>query len=345
MSPTVAFVSFRLGLTDGVSVVAERWMRIVADYGCRVVTVAGEGPVDITVPGLAIAADRPPSATELERAFAGVDLVIVENALSLPMNLAASRALAAALHGRPALLHHHDMAWQRPRYAHITDMPPTDPLWRHVCINSTTQRELAERGIEATIIANGFDVDEPPGDRLVTRQILSVSDTEWLFMHPVRAIERKNVPAAIAICEELGATYWLLGAAEDGYAATLDALLTAATCRVIQGKPADLPMRDAYAAADAVLFPSTWEGFGNPPIEAAIHRRPAVVGHYTVAEELRGMGFGFFEPDDPDALAAFVRDPDPTLLDHNAALARRHFALEKSADSLRRLLDQAGWWR
>ena len=66
---TVAFLSFRLGGPDGVSVVAETWRQVFEDLGFRTRTVAGEGPVDRIVPGLAIDATTPPAADELERAL------------------------------------------------------------------------------------------------------------------------------------------------------------------------------------------------------------------------------------------------------------------------------------
>jgi hypothetical protein len=86
----------------------------------------------------------------LHAALADVDLVVVENLLSIPLNLPASRALAEVLRGRPAILHHHDPSWQRERFVHITELPPRDKAWRHVTINKLTQRQMAERGIEAT---------------------------------------------------------------------------------------------------------------------------------------------------------------------------------------------------
>ncbi len=45
---TCAIVSFRLGLTDGVSIVADSWAEALDRLGFDVVTVAGEGPVDRT---------------------------------------------------------------------------------------------------------------------------------------------------------------------------------------------------------------------------------------------------------------------------------------------------------
>src|SRR5262249_13144438 len=147
------------------SIVAATWSRALTDLGFDVRTVAGDGPVDVTVPGLAIEATRPPTEAEVRDALAGADLVVVENLLSIPLNLGASRVVAAVLAGRPALLHHHDPSWQRERFAHIPELPPRDDAWRHVTINDLTRRQMRERGIEATTIYNAFDVHEPIGDR------------------------------------------------------------------------------------------------------------------------------------------------------------------------------------
>ena len=324
------------------SVVAASWARALRDLGWDTVTVAGDGPVDHTVVGLELGASAPPDDELVGKALAGSDLTVVENLCTIPLNLPASRAVARALQGRPAILHHHDPAWQREQLAHIAELPPDDPAWRHVAINRLTERQLGERGIAAVTIYNAFDVDQPPGNREATRAALGVAEGERLLLHPVRAIPRKDVPAAVRLAERLGATYWLAGPAEDGYGDELERVLAKARCRVLRcGVPGS--MADAYAACDAVAFPSTWEGFGNPPIEAAIHRRPVAVGPYPVADELRALGFEWFDPADPATLEAFLAAPDPALHDRNAAVARAHFGLDRLRDDLVRLLSEAGW--
>ena len=104
-------------------------------------------------------------------------------------------------------------------------------------------------------------------------------------------------------------------------------------------------MADAYAACDAVLFPSHWEGFGNPPIEAAFHRRPAAVGAYPVSTELLELGFRWLPGDDGAPLAAALADPSSVAddLEHNWTIAGRHFAHDAMRDRLGALLTEMGF--
>ena len=120
------------------AVEAAKWRGALTGLGFDTYTVAGHGAVDHLLPGLAIGAAEPPTTGELAGALARADLVVVENLCSLPLNPGAAAAVAASLAGRPAVLHHHDLPWQRPAYVHHPP-PPTDPRWRHVTINRLSQ--------------------------------------------------------------------------------------------------------------------------------------------------------------------------------------------------------------
>lgn len=354
MSPVVAFLSFRFGPTDGVSVVARTWMRSLRRLGFEVITISGEQGSDVVVDGLGLSPtgrDVEAIADDLDSALHDTDLVIVENLLTIPMNLDASRAAIRVLVGRRTLVHHHDPPWHRERFEHITELPVDSPGWLHVSINRVLQRDLEERGIGSTLIYNGFelpntdDVNDREAMRHRVRSELAIEPEEFLVAHPVRAIERKNVPAAIRLCESVGATYWLLGPAEEGYGAELHRLLTSARCRVIH-EPREC-RSEIYAACDHVTFPSTWEGFGNPPIEASLHRRSVSVGTYPVGAELRALGFDWCDASDPDSVRE-LHSPDSgerleAVLDNNEAVAQQHFSSEIMHTALERLLMEAGW--
>ncbi len=344
-----AILSFRLGGSDGVSIVAGQWQQMLESLGWDTVTVAGEGVADRLVAGLEIGASSPPDPVELTSALADADLVVVENLLTIPIQPAASRVAAQVLAGRPALLHHHDPPWQRARFASVTELPTDDPAWRHVTINRLTEQQMAERGITATTIYNGFDTAEPDRQdswRSGERARLGVGSDEPLILHPVRAIERKNLPAAIALAEAVGATYWLTGPAEEDYGPTLDRLIAESTTRVIH-RPATSPAA-MYAACDLVVFPSTWEGFGNPPVEASIHRRPVMVGDYEIAAEQRSLGFdwpSFVWPS--TELTEWTKrelvSPDRGRIDHNRQVALERLDITVTAKRLQHVLEQAGW--
>jgi glycosyltransferase involved in cell wall biosynthesis len=328
-----------------VAIEAAKWAGALGRLGFATYTVAGSGPVDRTLPGLAIGAEEPPGRREVGSALADADLVVVENLCSLPLNPGAASVVAATLAGRPCVLHHHDLPWQRPRFAGHGP-PPDDRRWAHVTINELSRHQLAEHGISATTVYNSFDTGRAGavgvGDRRArVRSSLGLGDTDRLVLQPTRALPRKNVGAGLAAAEALGATYWLLGPAEDGYGPELDRLVAGATCPVALEWPGPIPdggVEAAYAASDVIALPSTWEGFGNPSVESAVHRRPLLIGPYPVAAELAAFGFRWFGLDDLGDLARWLDAPDPALLDHNLAVADAHFSLRDLPGRLERLL-------
>ncbi len=347
MSAVVAMVSFRLGQADGVSVAASHWASALGRLGFRVRTVAGEGRADHLVPGLGLhPREGRLSFTALQAVLGRADLVVVENVCSLPLNPAAMRLVSECLRGRPAILHHHDLPWQRARFVHVEGWPPDDPAWIHVAISERSRRELAARGIEAVTVYNGFP-EEPPGRPRYTRRRLGIRRGDLLLLQPTRAIPRKQIGAGVALAEALGATYWLTGPAEEGFGPAADRILAGARGPVRRGLPAGLTMADAYAAADAVVLPSSWEGFGCPLIESALHRRPLAVADYPVAAEIARFGFRWFPVDDPRPLRAWLAHRDGGLIEWNHELARRHFSLDALTVTLARLLRAAretrGW--
>jgi len=349
-------VSFRLGGRDGVAVEAAKWEGSLERLGWSVRRVAGaiedRGRAgDVVLPGLALPDDGTtapaPDRAAVAAALARADLVLVENLLSLPLNLPAAEVVSDVLAETrlPVVLHHHDLPWQRARTAHVHGFPPDLHGARHVTINDLSRRELAaRRGIEAVTIRNCFDTDAPPGDRTRGRAVIGAARDDIVVLHPVRAIERKNVPAALQLCEQLAerltprlVRYWLPGPAEEGYGPTLAAVLDTATNVKVHREPAPA-IADAYAAADVVAFPSTWEGFGNPVVESVIARRPLVAGHYPALDELVGEGFRFLGTDDPDGVARAVIEPDPTIVEHNLTIAHRHHSLAALDEQLGALL-------
>jgi glycosyltransferase involved in cell wall biosynthesis len=100
---------------------------------------------------------------------------------------------------------------------------------------------------------------------------------------------------------------------------------------------------DAYAAADVVVFPSTWEGFGNPVIESVVARRPLAVHRYPVLDEILAGGVRVFSVDDAGEVAAWLRAPDHSLLEANREIARRDFSLTDLPDRLDAAFATNGW--
>lgn len=354
-APEAVFVSYRLGGSDGVAVEAAKWEWALHELGFRVRRVAGEfdnlRPDDVWLPFLAIdpAPGAEPDPGALGAALAGADLVVVENLCSLPLNLTAASITRDILadHSGRVCFHHHDFAWERPHLAHLDGFPPRRENSLHVTISEHARASLLARRIEAICIRNSFDFGTFPGDRAGMRSSLGFESSDIVLVQPTRAISRKNVGCGLQFAQEIAASdpqravrYWITGPAEDGYDAEFDALIESAAVPVHVGRAPRAA--DAYAAADLVVFPSTWEGFGNPVVEAVIARRMAALGTYPVLTEITD-GLTCLSINRPDDANKWLRAPDADVLEQNYAAARARFSIEHLPDRLSAALAQVGW--
>ncbi len=334
---TCALISFRLGGVDGVSIEAAKWADSLEALGHRVRLIAGRGGENVNiVNGLDLYDNNEVDETALGKALDGIDVVIVENMLSLPINARASRAVARHLQGRRAIIRHHDLATDRADTKWWWP-PPNDDAWQHVAIAPPVATALHDVGISSSVLWNHFDLAPPHMTREGARRYLDIAQDDLLFLQPTRAIPRKNIDQSLQIAESFGATYWLTGPAEDNYQTHLDELIAHSRVPVRRGIDPD-PIATAYAACDLVLLPSTREGFGNPIVESIAQRRPLVLGHFPVAQCLREMGFHFLDPDDTGQIAAWLKEPKSQALEANYALARPLFDITNLPTRLAELL-------
>jgi glycosyltransferase involved in cell wall biosynthesis len=359
VASVVVQLSYRLGGADGVAVEARKWEWALRELGFDVRRVAGElddalRPDDTWLPFLAIdpVDGSTPDPGALAAAVAGADLVIVENLCSLPINPDAASLAAAVLsrHDGRVVFHHHDLPWQRAGLHTPAGIPPQRADSLHVTINDHSRVQLENRGFAAVTLRNAFDLDPPRGDCDATRVAFGFAPDDLVLLQPTRAIPRKNIPAAIAFAAELAqreptraVRLWITGPAEDGYDDVFARLVADSVVPMTVGRAPSAA--DAYAAADVIIFPSTWEGFGNPVIESIAHRRPIVVGSYPVLDELRSFGVRLLSIDDPATVVEWLRAPDPAMLETNVALVRPHCSLADLPERIGRLLDATGWTR
>jgi glycosyltransferase involved in cell wall biosynthesis len=360
MPATVATISYRLGGGDGVAIEARKWANALRELGFATRRIAGtiedDGqPGDIVIPGIAIDADETVDPTAVEAAFDGADLVIVDNICSLPINVSAARAVAeaAARTAARVCFRHHDLPWQRRNLRHLeNEFPPRHPGALHATINLRSRRELDARGYaNTTTVHNYFDLDPAPGDREGTRARFGFTADELVLFQPARAIARKNVPGGLRFAHRLGGLlpdkplrYWLSGPAEDGYGSTLERIVERSPFPIVTGRVAPA---DGYSACDLVVFPSTWEGFGNPVIEAIGWRRPCAAAPYPVLAELLATGVRALSTERPEQVAQFLSEPreaQEQYFETNVRRARLSFDVADLPKALDEAFASVGWF-
>ncbi|GAB4435426.1 MAG: glycosyltransferase family 4 protein [Chloroflexi bacterium OHK40] len=361
----IGFVSTRFAGTDGVSLETAKWADVLEAMGHRCCYFSGlsnlpaeqsrvvpeafwEHPqVRVVQDAIFTETRRPPAISRLIRelqqylkeqlyAFVRdfeVDLLIVENALAIPMNLPLGVALTEFISETlfPTIGHHHDFFWERKRFLSgcawdYLNMcfPPQLPSIRHVVINSSGAHQLSLRaGVSSLLIPNVMEFEAPPAPpdeySQTLRADLGLAPDEYMVLQPTRIVQRKGIEHAIELLHRLarlGLRCRLVishAGGDEGdsyvrrvrdYAALLEVPLALVGDLVAptRGTTPDgrkiYTLDDVYAQADLVTYPSTMEGFGNAFLEAVYFRRPLVVNSYSIyAYDIRPKGFQVVEFD------------------------------------------------
>lgn len=111
------------------------------------------------------------------------------------------------------------------------------------------------------------------------------------------------------------------------------------------GRISDEELHKVYANAKAFVFPSLYEGFGIPPLEAQAHDIPVVSSEAASLPEVLGQSALYFRPRDQESIIEALRrvDCDDSLRKNLVRRGQenlRRFSWAKSAKQVATILDE-----
>lgn len=138
---------------------------------------------------------------------------------------------------------------------------------------------------------------------------------EWLNGHRFvlsmgNTKPHKDLPTllrAFAALPDTSLTLVLAGADPGGYAASVLGNDPAVERVRFTGRVSDDTLRALYASAELMAFPSLYEGFGLPPLEAMAFGTPVVVARAASVPEVVGDAAVMVDTGDADGFAAAMR--------------------------------------
>jgi glycosyltransferase involved in cell wall biosynthesis len=193
-----------------------------------------------------------------------------------------------------------------------------------VADSEATRRDLtAYVGVRpGRVIVNYLAVGEqfrPPADRSATRRRfgerfgMQLDGATRLILHVGSVEPRKNIPTVLDVVGRLrGEGVASLRLIRVGGALTPEQRVRATRAGldgIMQELPplSDSELADVYGASDLLLFPSQWEGFGWPVLEAMACGLPVVCSDIPALRELGGPDVIYGPADDVRGLATAAR--------------------------------------
>ena len=210
-----------------------------------------------------------------------------------------------------------------------------------IAISELVKRNIIEHyhvpAEDIVVIYNGVDLDRfRPANRErfrnEVRRHYDIPDSTRVFLFVGSGFERKGVRYLIEAAEKLDSSVTLLIVGKGSGEKFHDIIKKQ---RVIFCGP-QKQIEQYYAAADAFVFPTVYEPFGNVHLEALASGLPVITTRYSGASEIIAEGKSGFvvqEPEDTEAIAGSMKKLcDADLLQtmgYEARKAAEKFTMER----------------
>lgn len=258
------------------------------------------------------------------------------------------------LHGRSLTVIHDAMIFRTPenfsisyRALHRTLGHLLSRRGRIATVSEFSKRELAQTigAKNVSVIPNSCEhLSSIVPDETVLRRLNIVPKTYLLFVgSPTPNKNIRRAVEAIGIMAGQAPQFVVVGAA----ASSVFKGDTQETCEnpggsdrvIFTGRLTDEEIVALYANAAALLFPSLYEGFGIPPLEAMLLGCPVLSSSIEPAREVCGRAALYFNPEKADDIVRAIRDlaTNPQLRNEMTAqgyLRAAEFSWDKSASAL-----------
>jgi glycosyltransferase involved in cell wall biosynthesis len=295
-------------IVGGVERVLAQQALILREHGHEVVVVCANK--DSKVAGAVMEYAPNFYVKRVRSALTNCDVVIVHNMFTMPFNWESSKTLALIA---SEMTQTRFFNWVHDVDVFREDFTALQLKAQHIAVSAVRQGEFCKRmGLsqkECPVVPNGVDIAATLGLTPVIGAFANqhrLHDRDIVLLHPARLLARKNIELGIEITAALresgkDVVYLVTGAPDPHrtesaeYAEAIqklvkkrrlqDAVLFVSAARPVE----DADITSLYRMADALLFPSTSEGFGLPLLEAALHRIPIfcsdIPAHREVAEK------------------------------------------------------------
>lgn len=229
---------------------------------------------------------------------------------------------------------------------------------RVMAISDAGKRDIVEHlrvpADKVDVVHLGFGMSAPahvtPADRLRTR--FGLGDRRVILCVSA-ALAHKNLPRLIEAFAKVAASRPDVHLVNVGHAGLEQERLAAGARAAglddrvaLTGWVSDEDLEGLYALADVCAYPSLYEGFGLPVLEAMARGRPLACSNVSAVPEVAGDAAELFDPYDVAAIAAALG----RLLDDETRRAElvaaghervRHFTWERSAEHVFAVYDRA----